>query len=226
MSTLNRRDLDGYENWLVGLLAHSLGKPALANIAISFVEVDGQHVCRVDARRSSKPIYASTSKGDDLFFVRTGNSTREMTHREAVEYMEHHWKGRPEHQDKLATMSQSPMRSWEELMDETLDVIPDDRNQLQKLMVETYERAKVEVGYVATRFLQMISEQGGVETAHQLLASDQVSAGFSALWEAKRLDLSVEARVLKPEFEELFSIEEKEIARSRLERFGYQLSSD
>ena len=36
-------------------------------------------------------------------------------------------------------------------------------------MVSIYETAKRELGYNATRFVQMISEQGGLTTAKQLL---------------------------------------------------------
>lgn len=98
----------------------------------------------------------------------------------------------------------------------------DIERQFNKAMVAVYEDAKRETGYNATRFLQMISEQGGVATARQLLHSTNVSDGFTALWERRRLDLAVESVVLKPEFEALFSDEEQEIARARLTSYGYE----
>ncbi len=97
----------------------------------------------------------------------------------------------------------------------------DVERQFHKAMVEVYESAKRETGYNATRFIQMISEQGGVGTARQLLHSPQVSDGFTALWERHRLDLAVEALVLRPDFDSLFSDEEREIARERLASYGY-----
>lgn len=42
-------------------------------------------------------------------------------------------------------------------------------------MVSIYETAKRELGYNATRFVQMISEQGGLATAKQLLWSSAPS---------------------------------------------------
>lgn len=57
-------------------------------------------------------------------------------------------------------------------------------------MVNIYHTAMNELGYVATRFIQMVGEQGGVGAARRLLASDQVSDGFVTLWEHRRLDLS------------------------------------
>ena len=54
-------------------------------------------------------------------------------------------------------------------------------------MISIYNTAKRELGYNATRFLQMISEQGGLSTARQLLWSEAPSEGFTTLWERGRL---------------------------------------
>src|SRR6266508_3374250 len=61
-------------------------------------------------------------------------------------------------------------------------------------MIWLYQRAKTEAAYNATRFIEMVSTLGGVQTARLLLASPTVSEGFAALWERGRLDLSVESR--------------------------------
>jgi len=62
---------------------------------------------------------------------------------------------------------------------------------------------------------------GGVETARRLLWKDDISDGFTTLWELKRLGLSVEAYVLRPEYASLFTEEERGIARARLRQYGY-----
>jgi hypothetical protein len=59
-------------------------------------------------------------------------------------------------------------------------------------------------------------EYGGVGTARKLLLKDEVSEGFATLWELKRLDLSMEAFVLRPEYAPLFTHEEHSIAQARL----------
>ena len=97
----------------------------------------------------------------------------------------------------------------------------DIEKKFHQAMLTVYESAKRETGYNASRFLQMLSEQGGVATARQLLHSAHVSDGFTALWERRRLDLAVEAVVLQPEYEGLFSDDEREIARERLVSYGY-----
>jgi len=77
------------------------------------------------------------------------------------------------------------------------------------------------IGYVATRFFKMFNEMGGVETAKVLINSRKPSEGYTALWERKRLDLSVEALVQDPRWQPLFSSEEIEKARQRLIKYGY-----
>ena len=68
----------------------------------------------------------------------------------------------------------------------------------------------------------MISEVGGLEAAKRLLHATHVSDGFTALWERKRLDLAVESVVLRPEFGELFTDDELDLARRRLADYGYR----
>jgi hypothetical protein len=88
-------------------------------------------------------------------------------------------------------------------------------------MVDVYRRARQEAGYQAGYFLQMVSEHGGLETARRLLHAPTPSEGFTALWERHRLDLTVEAIILKPEFAPLFTDEDRDIARTRLREYGY-----
>jgi hypothetical protein len=84
-------------------------------------------------------------------------------------------------------------------------------------MNKIYVDAK-KAGYHATRFLQMLGDHGGVDTAHRLLPS--MSDGFTELWKRNRLDLTVESLVLQREWHELFSDDERKIARQRLRECG------
>jgi TIR domain len=97
-----------------------------------------------------------------------------------------------------------------------------DEQAFHLAMLSIYRRAKRDLGYNASRFLQML-DQGGLPAARQLLHAPGVSDGFRTLWEHKRLDLTVEAHVLKPEFQHLFTPQELDIARSRLRDYGYEV---
>lgn len=91
-------------------------------------------------------------------------------------------------------------------------------------MVAIYSRARDETGYVASYFIQMVSELGGLEAARQLINSEAPSEGFTALWEKGRLDLSVEYHVLLPQFEHLFDRHERDVAYRRLKDYGFDVT--
>jgi len=90
-------------------------------------------------------------------------------------------------------------------------------------MLCIYVRARDEVGYNATRYLQMLHDHRGMETARMLINATQPSEGYTALWERGRLDLTVEALVLQSEWQALFAQEPEllERARGRLADYGY-----
>lgn len=90
-----------------------------------------------------------------------------------------------------------------------------------KDMIEIYRTAKEECGYNATRFLQMVSNDGGIKTARKLLSTAEPSDGFTELWRFNRLDLTMENLVLKLKYRPLFSDQEIEIARERLASYGF-----
>ena len=103
------------------------------------------------------------------------------------------------------------------------------RNELEsrfhEAMIDIYRRARSDAGYNATRFLQMVSDQGGYEAARTLIHASKPSDGYTALWERGHLELTVEALILRPEWHDLFSEIERNIARQRLADYGYDLAN-
>lgn len=87
-------------------------------------------------------------------------------------------------------------------------------------MHHIYEVAR-QHDYVATYFLQMLEEHGGVETAKRLLRANQPQTGLYKLWELKLLDSSTEALVLKERYQSLFADAEIAEARRRLTELRY-----
>lgn len=94
-------------------------------------------------------------------------------------------------------------------------------NKFNGDMKNIYFMAKRDLGYTATRFMQLVSQKGGLQAAKQLIAKVGGTYGFEVLWENKRLDLSIEVHVLKPEYTSLFSEIEKQLCIDRLKQFGY-----
>lgn len=85
-------------------------------------------------------------------------------------------------------------------------------------MLQIYHNAKKYCDYNPTRFYQMVNENGGLVTAKALLSSQEPQAGLTTLWECERLDLSMEALVIDPQFSE----EERVTARERLVAYGWK----
>lgn len=88
-------------------------------------------------------------------------------------------------------------------------------------MLKIYNTSKKEIGYIAPRFLRMIVDYGPLVTAQKLIHKSGGTNGFTNLWEHHRLDLSVEALVLKPKYRSLFTNDELQICRDRLAEYGY-----
>jgi hypothetical protein len=89
-------------------------------------------------------------------------------------------------------------------------------------MLRVYQRALTEANYRASKFLTMLHEHRGLETARILIHSPAVSDGYTALWERRRLDLTVEAVIYDdPKWHPLFTAEELATCRRRLEDYRY-----
>ena len=90
--TLGRKkDRDGYENFLMTILLDAYGKESAPFIHIIFHQIDGKDICQIAVKPSSRPVFVKDDRGEHLF-IRTGNSTRALTTREAIEYCSTRWK--------------------------------------------------------------------------------------------------------------------------------------
>lgn len=99
--------------------------------------------------------------------------------------------------------------------------------ELTATLLDAYRRAKSEAGYNANAFFGMLSKDGGLLTAKKLINSHQPSDGYTRLYELGRLDLTVEAVVLKnAHLHNLFAPEELRKARTRLTQYHYKGLTD
>ncbi|WP_202326701.1 hypothetical protein [Mesorhizobium sp. 113-3-9] len=89
-------------------------------------------------------------------------------------------------------------------------------------MFDIYRRAKSEAGYTANIFLKMLTDNGGLATAKTLINAAKPSDGYTALYERKRIDLTVEAVVVESlRWRDLFTALELARADRRLRDYGY-----
>jgi hypothetical protein len=90
-----------------------------------------------------------------------------------------------------------------------------------RAVLNIIERSRAELRYNPRYFRVMVTQHGALGAARRLLAAPAVSDGFVTLWERQRLDLTVEALAVDPQFAHLFTDGEREVARKRLGDFGH-----
>ncbi len=83
---------DGFENWLTTLLLDNLGKDISPFIRVAFYTPGGKDICQVEVTPATKPVYIEDGTSDN-FYIRAGNTSRQLNTREAVEYILQKWPG-------------------------------------------------------------------------------------------------------------------------------------
>lgn len=79
---------DGFQLHLMEIIANNLGEQSCQLTGIHFENIDGRDLCLITVRPSSEPVFMSKKKD---FFIRRGNSTRELPPDEMVKYCMRHW---------------------------------------------------------------------------------------------------------------------------------------
>ena len=92
-STLSKGNRDGFELFLTQLIGDKITGPSPSLCRISFHEIGGQEVCRIDVAASSKPVFACPVNSREFtdFWVRQGNKTEQFHGTELLDYNVEHW---------------------------------------------------------------------------------------------------------------------------------------
>lgn len=93
-------------------------------------------------------------------------------------------------------------------------------------MLDIFRRTFNETGYRAALFFNMINDQGGVQAARTLISAAHPSDGYTALQRLGRLDLTVEALVLRPEWHDIFADDVRMAAYNRLRQYEFPFPAD
>ena len=89
-STLKKKNQDGYEQYINGLISSYLGTDLCAKVSIIFHEIDDKDVCRILVLPARFPVYVQQNNKTQ-FFIRAGGGTRELNIKEAMKYMSNRW---------------------------------------------------------------------------------------------------------------------------------------
>jgi len=87
LTSSRRKDLDGFENMLNNTFGTMIGMENRQFMDVQFPIFDGLAICVLTMRPSSLPVYL-THKGKESFYIRTGNSSRELPISKAARYIQ------------------------------------------------------------------------------------------------------------------------------------------
>lgn len=93
LALMKKPDVDRYQLWLTDLLESTIGKPAASSVEVDFPTLDDHQVCRIRVRSAVTPTFVKppgSQTGAD-FYVRVGNSTRQFTASELLDYEKTRW---------------------------------------------------------------------------------------------------------------------------------------
>jgi type I restriction enzyme R subunit len=85
---------DGFVNWLTTHLINAVGHAPVTRTRARIAVHAGAEICRVDVAPAPSPVWAKTSKDDQVFFVRMNNSTRTLPEPDAEAYRSERWPSR------------------------------------------------------------------------------------------------------------------------------------
>ena len=87
LNTIRHKNQDGFERAFVSILKTNLGAVAATFVRCRFLVVDQKTICWVLVEKSTDPVFLSASN-TAKYYVRVGNSTRELNAAEAHEHIQ------------------------------------------------------------------------------------------------------------------------------------------
>lgn len=90
LSTLKSPDLDAFERTVNDIVSRSLGGDLCPYLHTVFAKVDGKDVAMIIIRPAPRAVYMEENKASVLY-IRSGNSTRKLDVREAINYAKKRW---------------------------------------------------------------------------------------------------------------------------------------
>ncbi len=90
LSTLRKKDEDGFELALNDIIREYIGITLSNLVYTTFTDYQGKRICIIDIKKSPEPVFFKGDKGNE-FYVRVGNSTRLLDSKETLDYSKNHF---------------------------------------------------------------------------------------------------------------------------------------
>lgn len=80
---------DGFELCITNVINQHLGKAYHKFLRVDFENLDGNEICYIEVKKSPVPVYIKSK--NNIFVIRSGNSTQTLDSKEAVTYISQHF---------------------------------------------------------------------------------------------------------------------------------------
>jgi CheY-like chemotaxis protein len=87
---LRKPDSDGFRLILTEIVRNYLGLEHMEYIHVHFEQINEKRICVISIDASDKPVFLALNSTSE-FWIRTGNSTRQLDVKEATKYIQSHW---------------------------------------------------------------------------------------------------------------------------------------
>ena len=89
--TLKKQNSDGFVLYLLQVINNCLGKEFNNFLNMKVENIDGKEICVVEISKSDKPVFMKYDNKEE-FYIRASLSSQPLNVREAMEYINMHWK--------------------------------------------------------------------------------------------------------------------------------------
>lgn len=85
-NSLKLKNTDGFEQKIYQIISNLIGKEYSPFVTVFFQDIEKNKICIIDIEKAAEPAYVISGK-NTTFYLRTGNSTRALSIKEAMHYM-------------------------------------------------------------------------------------------------------------------------------------------
>jgi len=90
-SLLKKQDKDGFLLLLTQEIENKISKDFVTKIKIQFHTINKKDICKISIKFGDDAVWIKENKKSETFYIRTQNSTRPLSPREATEYIRKKW---------------------------------------------------------------------------------------------------------------------------------------
>jgi hypothetical protein len=90
-SLLKKQNKDGFLLLLTQEIGNKISKDFVTKIKIQFHNINKKDICKISVKFGDDAVWVKENKKSEAFYIRTQNSTRELSPKEAAEYIRKKW---------------------------------------------------------------------------------------------------------------------------------------